>query len=495
MSSIPVIDVFAGPGGLNEGFSSLSVPDAEPVFSTMASIEMDPTACKTLRLRAAVRKATHDLGTFPSAYLRFLEQRMSFDELLRDPSFTNAYAVAEKEVHQFELARRTRADSDALIRGALGSSLTSDDPWVLIGGPPCQAYSLAGRSRRTNDLSFQDDHKHTLYKEYLNVIKKFRPPVFVMENVKGMLSSQHSGAGIFQAIRADLADPSPNLNYDVRSFVVGGSGDDLNPSDFIIRSENFGIPQTRHRVILLGVRSDVAASDRATLRAQAPTTVHEAIGDLPRIRSGVSPRSKNPLPEWTEARLIARALSGARDADYREPPPMGTAYDKRYRPTANPNSLGAWLGADAPRGIIQHESRFHMSSDLQRYAFLAYEAGKGRAPRVNDLPEQLAPKHRNAGRPDTPFTDRFRVQQWHRPSSTVTSHIAKDGHYYIHPDPEQMRSLSVREAARLQTFPDNYFFMGNRTQQYHQVGNAVPPLLARQLATVVADVLGVEVTR
>jgi len=130
-----------------------------------------------------------------------------------------------------------------------------------------------------------------------------------------------------------------------------------------------------------------------------------------------------------------------------------------------------------------------MASDLSRYASLATMAQRGRRPRVNELPPQLVPKHANALRPDAPFADRFRVQVKSSPSSTVTSHIAKDGHYYIHPDPKQMRSLTVREAARLQTFPDNYFFMGNRTQQYHQVGNAVPPYLAVQLADVVAKII------
>jgi DNA (cytosine-5)-methyltransferase 1 len=138
-----------------------------------------------------------------------------------------------------------------------------------------------------------------------------------------------------------------------------------------------------------------------------------------------------------------------------------------------------------------------MPADLHRYAYLAATApAVGPSPTLKDVhnrQKKLLPKHKNVMDADAPFNDRFRVQVWDRPSTTIVSHISKDGHYYIHPDSSQMRSLTVREAARLQTFPDSYFFVGNRTQQYHQVGNAVPPLLAHKLAAVVSRVLGVPV--
>jgi DNA (cytosine-5)-methyltransferase 1 len=150
-----------------------------------------------------------------------------------------------------------------------------------------------------------------------------------------------------------------------------------------------------------------------------------------------------------------------------------------------PEHLSRWLLDDRLDGILNHEVRGHMEADLRRYAYAAaFAAEHGHSPRgAEEFPESLHPEHRNwkSGK----FIDRFKVQQWTLPSSTITSHLSKDGHYFIHPDPAQIRSLSVREAARLQTFPDNYFFEGARGAQFRQVGNAVPPWMARQIASVV----------
>ena len=145
-----------------------------------------------------------------------------------------------------------------------------------------------------------------------------------------------------------------------------------------------------------------------------------------------------------------------------------------------------WFLDSRLEGVCNHSSRAHITKDLYRYFYAAcFAAVQHSSPKLSDFPADLLPNHKNVAdaiAEQKMFLDRFRVQPWSRPSTTVTSHISKDGHYYIHPDPKQARSLTVREAARLQSFPDNYLFTGPRTAQYIQVGNAVPPLLAQEIA-------------
>ena len=487
MTAIPIVDVFAGPGGLNEGFSSLLDAHGRPVFRTANSFEVDDEAVNTLRLRAALRRIRLATGTIPRVYYDLLRGRRNTTQLEASSEFAAAFKDAEREVQKLRLGAQTRAESDAQIRESLKGS--GDGPWALVGGPPCQAYSLAGRSRRVNDPDFVSDEKHVLYREYLHILQEHRPTVFVMENVKGMLSSQHDGGLVFQKILDDLRSPAGGLEYEIRSFLLEGS--DPEPKDFVLRSEDFGVPQRRHRVILLGVNRAMGLGEHERLRSTSNVvTVADAIGDLPAIRSMISPRSRDSeatfLDSRTRGQLLARYPVSTRRL------PLGAPFVSSAS-VKGPDSLRAWLCDDSIGGVVHHESRAHMASDLVRYAYLAAKASENLFPKVNELRGDLAPAHTNASREDAPFADRFRVQRADRPSTTVVSHIAKDGHYYIHPDPDQVRSLSVREAARLQTFPDNYYFAGSRTDQYRQVGNAVPPWLARQLGASVAKLLGVEV--
>ena len=293
----PVIDLFAGPGGLNEGFSSVRDDRGDYVFKTLASFEMDSFACQTLRLRATYRELVRTAGDL-QPYFDYIQGRKTWQSVLTG-GFKAAYLAAKKHVYQVELGEDNRPEVDDFIEQQLGPEGLRGH-WALIGGPPCQAYSLAGRSRRTGDESFASDHKHFLYREYLHIVGKFKPTIFVMENVKGLLSSKNGDSSMFQTILGDLTRLPGGASYEIRSLVVDAEPHELDPSDFIIRSEEYGVPQKRHRVILLGVRSDVAARipRRALKKADGPVTVRAAVQTMPSVRAETSSRRPKSDLDW-----------------------------------------------------------------------------------------------------------------------------------------------------------------------------------------------------
>ena len=532
MGPVPVIDLFAGPGGLGEGFSRSRTAR----FQVAVSIEKDEMAFETLRLRAAHRALTRSGVATPSVWRRWdailteAPWNVAFDLLRACPveAIVQACEEAVREAWHFELGPRSRLEAHEGIRSRLEHLSNGQDlprNAVLIGGPPCQAYSIVGRSRNrgTKGYKAEDDPRHFLYREYLHVISDFQPAVFVMENVKGILSSQVHERQIFQSILRDLRRPDVasgedvGLEYDL--FALGALSDslfDLDPSQFLLEAEAHGVPQARHRVIILGVRRDVslAAGPAGHLRPLAAPTVREVVDDLPRLRPKLSFRGAGR--EWAESfsdplmaraltalktsgdpalERVARRMESARDALKRQPDP-GTGSDRillKQGELVRPAALASWYRDRSSTLLANHEARAHMPSDLIRYLFVSsFGDVTGSSPRLHDFPKCLLPAHKNVN-PNKPeaaiFKDRFRVQVADLHSMTVTSHIAKDGHAFVHFDPTQCRSLTVREAARLQTFPDSYVFLGNRTAQYTQVGNAVPPYLAYQIAEVVGDVL------
>ena len=501
-----VIDLFAGPGGLGEGFSALN---EGKTFSIAVSAEMESSAHKTLTLRSFFRRIK-DNSEALDAYYDFCNSATA-----QHPGelFPAEWKHAAEEARQLTLGDPVHnAELDKII----DEKKLAGEKIVLIGGPPCQAYSLVGRSRNMGKLDYvaEDDHRHYLYREYLRILHKARPAVFVMENVKGILSAKVNGKLIFHDILRDLTDPgkalgeSIGLQYTVHSLVMpvkfepGMDPKSIDVKDFIVHAERFGVPQARHRVILLGVRKDVMYDGRHLLKSVAPPlTVEFAFKDMPKLRSKLG---GNDSPEkWRDvvarlgndlsvaARLqatpkIADSLNEAVTHLQSDLKTGSLRYEKTGSSALGPGVYQEWICDNRLDVWLNHETRSHMNSDLGRYLYAAvFTQQNGYSPKGHKefALTGLAPAHANweTGK----FADRFRVQRNNSPSTTVTSHISKDGHYFIHPDPWQCRSLTVREAARLQTFPDNYFFMGNRTQQYHQVGNAVPPLLAVQIAEIV----------
>ncbi|MBR7777576.1 DNA cytosine methyltransferase [Undibacterium rugosum] len=513
MPKIKIIDLFAGPGGLGEGFSSYQTDDGNFPFEIVASVEKEASAHQTLQLRSFFRKFPRE--NVPDEYYQYVRgDGVSRTQLFEKYPEQSKAAIAET------LGGPTALGVDnELIHAKIAEVLAGfDGPKMVIGGPPCQAYSLVGRSRNKGKAGYsaKKDLRHFLYKEYLEILHLVQPHVFVMENVKGILSSKVEGEHIFPRILNDLKNPGEALlkdskaTYKIYSFVTEPLDRDGEPgykknTDFIIRSENYGIPQARHRVILLGVRSDIAAIP-GLLKLAPKVSVGDVLESLPKLRSGISKRKDNAT-EWyatveraknqlveilrknDQSDLVRHILSSQR---FHHDLGRGARYVPSLGNAQVPNALSNWYFDGKLHGVLNHETRGHMYSDLQRYLYCSYFVQnvndiENNSPKAKDFPKELAPNHQNweSGK----FADRFRVQSRNRFATTITSHISKDGHYFIHYDPAQCRSLTVREAARLQTFPDNYFFEGNRTEQYVQVGNAVPPFLAKQIAHIVQALL------
>lgn len=507
-AAFPVVDVFAGPGGLGEGFALSSDEKGNPCFNSVVSIERDIFSHQTLLLRHFIRQFPE--GEAPDDYYTFLNGGMTREEMYR--LHPEARAHAASSALRISLGPESHVEVKKIIQHRVGNSRR----WALVGGPPCQAYSLVGRSRMMGRKDFAEDERHTLYLEYLRIIVDHRPPVFVMENVKGLLSATIDGKSAITRIVRDLSHPGTaipgapgDLSYKLYSLTEQEMAEqDVDPRMFVVRAEEFGIPQARHRMFIVGIRSDLKVRPGLLKKMTAPT-VQETIGSLPSIRSGLSKAKDSPAAWLSELRAISSMnvhcqLNGAayegsvaKALDFRNlievssPSAISSARYVMHKPA---HEVLRSLYDDRLSVLTAHEARSHMASDLRRYLYAATFAKEtGRSPKLADFPTSLLPEHKNVeeGRTGKMFSDRFRVQLAGHVSTTITSHISKDGHYFIHYDPAQCRSLTVREAARLQTFPDNYFFAGPRTEQYHQVGNAVPPQLARQIADIVAEVLNV----
>ncbi len=503
-STIGVVDLFAGPGGLGEGFASL-VEDGYAPFRIGISVEKEVSAHRTLTLRAFLREYCARHGVLPKEFIDFHARLASEpDWSVIDP---DAWRHATEEARPLELG--TEAAATAIDR-AIEKMKAAYDDTILIGGPPCQAYSLVGRARSRGKVGYvpEEDARHYLFREYIRVLDKLRPAAFVMENVKGMLSSTVESRLVFEMLMEDLSSlgTGRDHHYELRAIrIQEGKAilkEAMQPSDFIVRAEAFGVPQRRHRVIIVGIRSDLAhrAAGAEIALSGETRTVSDVIGSLPALRSGIS-RGNDGSSAWQRevndaAKLLTHIYKRKDDSALRE---AFQSISRRMRVASPairnaswlPEDYGAakdellqWIERPELRAIAQHETRGHMASDLGRYLFAAvFGHVRGYSPKAADFPFVLSPDHRNWH--SGVFNDRFRVQLAGEAATTVTSHISKDGHYFIHPDPLQCRSLTVREAARLQTFPDDYLFLGNRTQQYVQVGNAVPPFLASKIARLI----------
>lgn len=498
-SPIPVIDIFAGPGGLSEGFSAFKPADDQHPFRVKLSIEKDPLAHQTLRLRAFVRQFTDQ--QIPSTYYDFLRDTATpLDKRLKKlfGNHPQAAALAKEEARLAELGVKRPLAVRQWIDQALGNS----DLWILIGGPPCQAYSLVGRSRNKGKEDYvpKKDQRQYLYVEYLQILADQRPAVFIMENVKGLLSATLDNQRIFERICEDLQDPVKALRREDRpvrrklrtrstpshryrlfplaDYTGAAENYSLFPDDkrivrqtdlsrFVVRMEQHGIPQARHRIIILGVREDLCEVVPGTLRLTAPVGARQVLSGLPRLRSGLSGETDS-RDHWI-ARLrempagclfqAAREKSGERlfqlltnSLAQIEKEELGRGSEfvacapaVNYRPD--------WFLDPQMAGASNHRTRIHISADLHRYFFAScFAAVHQRSPKLRDFPAALLPAHASveaAISGSHHFADRFRVQVVDRPAATITSHLAKDGRYRIHFNPIQFgKRLTVSHYIR-----------------------------------------------
>ena len=404
---INTIDLFAGCGGLCEGF------EQSGYYNTLACVEWEKAPCNNLKKHLADKWGYSNASDI---VLRFDIQRTS--ELFEGWN-DDVYGISP--------------GLDAILQGK-----TVD---VIIGGPPCQAYSIAGRIRDKNGM--RDDYRNFLFESYIRVVKQYKPKAFIFENVPGILSATPTGSPIINTIQKSFYD----AGYTILSN-LGGAVVDLN---------EYGVPQKRRRIIILGLSNDIyGKSSEALLRKfyneilpsykdNRIRTVRDAIGDLPKLY---------PLQTYY--------------ADGR----------KKYSHTV------------AETCILNHEPRWHSERDQKIFKLLASDIETGACQytsttALKQLYTDVIGKKSNV--------HKYYVLRWDEPSNLIPAHLYKDGLRHIHPDSQQARSITVREAARLQGFPDDYEFIGTQAAAYKMIGNAVPPIFSKKLACAIKDLLFMEV--
>lgn len=412
------IDLFAGCGGLSEGFIRKG-------FNPVAHIEMNKDAVDTLKTRMVYYYLKRNKKL--DQYYKYLRKEISKQEL---------YSLIPSKILDTCICDTISTYSINNIFDKIDIMLDNKSVDVIIGGPPCQAYSLVGRSIKSakdkekikNNEEVEDDPRNYLYKLYCLFLKKYRPKAFVFENVTGILSAQN---GRFYNNFLKLAR---RVGYHVEAKTL--------------KAEEYGVLQSRRRVIVVGTRKDLNLTYPVFKKKKLSTTINEMFSDLPSLVPGEEKfQYKSGL---TNKYLISSKIREENDV------------------------------------LTWHMARTHNKQDRKIYE-IAISKWNNNHQRLeyDKLPEELK-SHNNR----KSFVDRFKVVEGDTGTChTMMAHIAKDGHYFIHPDITQLRSLSVREAARIQSFPDNYYFEGSRSAAFTQIGNAVPPLMAEAIAEGVKNLI------
>lgn len=411
MDNLHYIDLFAGAGGLSEGFSREG-------FSPIAHIEMDASACKTLETRIAFHYF-HDSHGAENLYDLYLRGKVSREQMLsKVPS-----ALLDSVIHKEISADTIPGIFEKVEELSKGRKID-----VLLGGPPCQAYSLVGRARDPNKMV--DDKRNYLFKEYAKFLDHFRPKFFVFENVLGLLTAGN------RMYLKEMLDDFHEIGYTAWPQVLLAS--------------EYGVLQKRKRVVIIGKLADPDFQ-------------------FPKIK-----KIKN---QWT----IGKDLFA--DLPVKVPTLPGGTIEYLGKPGSE--YLSQFQIRNGDPFVSQHYTRANNERDKEIYRTAVHQfLENGVRIRYDQLSDKLQ-NHKNT----SVFLDRFKVVDPNGLSHTMVAHISKDGHYYIYPSKDEVRSLTIREAARIQSFPDNYYFEGGRTAAFRQIGNAVPPLMAQAIAKTLKPML------
>lgn len=415
------IDLFSGAGGLSEGFIRAG-------FKPIAHVEIDKAACNTMLTRTAYHYLKKIKNFQP--YLDYIQNKISRTEL---------YSLLPKNERESVINLPIGEENNKIIFNKIDLLKRGKNIDFIIGGPPCQAYSIVGRSRDQNRM--QGDSRNYLFKEYAKFLDYYQPKFFVFENVVGLISAKTKDGESYLQMMLDLfKEKGYHAEYKV------------------LEAKDFGVLQNRRRIILIGKKNGKKGFYPEFEKVEFNVTVSEIFKDLPQLNAGTGEYYKTKYKEYGGNYL----------------------FDSHIR-----NGLDF---------TTQHIARPNTEQDKSIYklAVEKWEDGHKRL-NYNDIPAKLR-THKNT----KSFVDRFKVVASDLPySQTVVAHICKDGHYYIHPDKNQNRSLTPREAARLQTFPDDFFFEGvsekqSRTAAFKQIGNAVPPLMAEKIAIALKELINNE---
>lgn len=402
MSKLNYIDLFAGAGGLSEGFIREN-------FEPIAHVEMSAEASDTLRTRVAFHYFREKNRL--NQYYAYLKQEIQRNEL---------WGSIPQELLESVINEEITDDSIQNIFAKIDLQLDSKKVDVIIGGPPCQAYSLVGRSRDPNRMI--GDKRNFLFRFYAQFLIRYKPKFFVFENVLGLLT----------------AGNAKYLHEMLELFSEIGYSADFQ----VLNAEEYGVLQKRRRVIIIGKKGNAKFTfPKLETMENTWQIKKDLFFDLPTLIPGQEMQVAKYTKEINDYLQITETRNGI---DF----------------------------------TTQHITRNHNERDLEIYCLTIDKwINERQRLKYNDIPIRLQ-THKNT----IAFLDRYKVVDPTGHSHTVVAHISKDGHYYIYPDKNQVRSISVREAARIQSFPDDYFFEGGRTAAFKQIGNAVPPLMGEKIA-------------